>query len=51
MVDGNLDPQTGIYRDAEDGACDASIGFDENWRKRVIDEKVAYNSRFQLECR
>ena len=48
MVDGNLDYQTGIYRDAEDGPCDACMSFDESWRERVIDENVVYNSQFKF---
>ena len=38
-----------IYWDAEDGPCDICMLQEETWRDRVIDEKLAYNSRFQIE--
>ena len=46
--DGGLDPQIGIYRDAEDGACEVCMHLDEGWRDRVIDEVVVYNKRFEI---
>ncbi len=47
--DGNLDPQIGIYRDAEKGACEICMGQDEGWRDRVIDEVVIYNRQFEID--
>jgi len=47
--DGNLDPQIGIYRDAEHGPCEICMLQEGTWSDRVIDEKVAYNSKFQIE--
>ena len=47
--DGNLDPQIGIYRDGEDGPCEICMLQEGTWRDRVTDEKVAYNSKFQIE--
>jgi len=49
FVDGDLDYKVGIYRDAEDGPCQACIFLDENWKDRVVDERVVYNSNFQIE--
>ena len=49
FANGDLDPQTGIYRDAEDGPCDICVLQDENWKDRVIDDMVVYNSKFQVE--
>lgn len=31
--DGGLEPQTGIYRDAEDGACEVCIVQHEKWKE------------------
>jgi hypothetical protein len=47
--DGELDPQMGIYRDAEDGPCDTCLAQAKTWGNTVIDEYVVYNSRFQIE--
>jgi len=47
--DGNLDPQIGIYRDGEDAPCEICMLQEGTWRDRVTDEKVAYNSKFQIE--
>ncbi len=47
--DGGLDPQIGIYRNAEKGACEVCMQLDEGWRDRVMDEVVVYNSKFQIE--
>ena len=44
--DGNLDPQIGIYRDAENGPCETCLAQAKTWENRVIAEKVAYNSKF-----
>jgi hypothetical protein len=46
--DGGLDPQIGIYRDAEDGACDVCMQQDETWKKRSLDEIIVYSSKFQF---
>lgn len=40
---GDSDPQTGIYRDAEDGTCEVCIMQDGGWKEKVIDEAVVYN--------
>jgi len=47
--DGELDPQVGIYRDAEDGPCEFCMHLDKDWGDRVVDEAIVYNSRFQVE--
>ena len=47
--DGNLDAQIGIYLDAENGPCETCLAQAKTWENRVIDEKVAYNSKFQIE--
>ncbi len=49
LRNGDLDPQVGIYRDAEDGPCDVCMGMSEDWRDRVADEVIVYNSKFQVE--
>lgn len=46
---GDLGPQMGIYRDAEDGLCDVCMGMSEDWKDRVVDETLVYNSKFQVE--
>jgi len=46
---GRLDPQIGICRDADNGACEVCMQLDEGWRDRVMDEVVVYNSKFQIE--
>jgi hypothetical protein len=46
---GDLDPQVGTYRDAEDGPCDVCMDMNEDWGDRVIDEVIVYNSKFQVE--
>ena len=48
FLDGNLDRRFGIYRDAEDGACEASFFIDEDWKDRVVDETVVYNSKVEI---
>jgi hypothetical protein len=45
--DGNLDARIGIYRAAENGPCETCLAQAKTWENRVIDEKVAYNSKFQ----
>ena len=37
-----LDPQMGIYRDAETGPCEVCMAFEETWKERVVDETVVY---------
>jgi hypothetical protein len=46
---GDLDPQIGIYRDAEEGPCEICMSQEENWKERVVDQNVVYNSKFQIE--
>jgi len=46
--DGELDPQVGIYRDAEDGPCEVCMHLDKDWGERVVDEATVYNSKFQV---
>ena len=48
FVDGDLDHKVGIYRNAEDGPCQACMVMDESWKDRVVDEMVVYNSKFQI---
>jgi len=43
---GNLEPQIGIYRDAEDGPCEICIVEDEIWKERVIDGIIVCDSKF-----
>jgi hypothetical protein len=38
-----------MYRDGEHGACGICLAQTKTWENRVIDEKVAYNSKFQIE--
>ncbi len=49
LRDGNLDSQIGIYRDAKDGPCEICMLQDKNWKDRVIDETLVYNSRIKVE--
>ena len=42
--DGELDPQVGIYRDAEDGACEICLHLDKHWKDRVLDKVGLYNT-------
>ena len=46
--DGLIDPQLGIYRDAEDGPCDVCMHLQKDWEGRVIDQYVVYNSGFRV---
>jgi len=48
FADGNLDHKVGIYRDAENGPCKACMVMDGSWKERVVDERVVYNSKFQI---
>jgi hypothetical protein len=48
--DSDIDPQTGIYRDAADGPCDICMLQEETWEERVMDETVVYNSKIQIEA-
>jgi hypothetical protein len=45
---GELDPKEGIYRDAEDGPCEVCMGMSEDWKDRVVDEVIVYNSKFHV---
>ena len=47
--DGIIDSKLGIYRDAKEGACASCISRLEDWRNRVVDECVVYNSKFQID--
>jgi hypothetical protein len=48
FVDGQIDQKFGIYRDAEDGACEDCMFIDEDWKDRVVKETVVYNSKIQV---
>ena len=47
--DGGLDPQFGIYREPSDGPCQFCMSQEGEWKDRVVDEIVVYNSKFQLQ--
>ena len=47
--DGELDPDFGIYREPSDGPCQVCRSQEGEWKDRVIDEMVVYNSKFQVE--
>ena len=47
--DGELDPQIGIYRNADNGPCEVCMYLDKDWEDRVIDESVVYSNIFQVE--
>lgn len=51
MKAGDSDPQIGIYRDAEDGACESCMQQDAAWKERSLDEIIVYNSQFQVEVK
>ena len=38
----------GVYRDAEDGHCEACMDLVQNWGDRVVDETVVYNTKFKI---
>ena len=40
--------QVGIYRNADDGPCEAYMVMSGSWKNRIIDEMVVYNSKFQV---
>ena len=48
FVDGDLDNTVGIFRNAEDGPCEACMVMGGTWKERVVDEIVVYNSKFQI---
>jgi hypothetical protein len=48
FLDGEIDRRFGIYRDAEDGPCEACMVMDETWKGRVVDETVVYNSKIEI---
>ena len=48
FFDGEIDHQVGIYRDALKGPCDICSAMDQNWKDRVVDETVVYNSRVSI---
>ena len=43
---GDIDPQIGIYRDADNGPCEIYMLQEETWKDRAVDEMVVYNSKF-----
>ena len=45
---GSLGPQVGIYRYDENEACGICMLQDKNWKCRIIDDTVVYNSKFQI---
>ena len=47
--DGDSDQKIGIYREPSDGSCQVCMSQEDDWKKRVIDEMVVYNSKFQVE--
>jgi hypothetical protein len=49
LRDGDLDPQVGIYRDAEDRPCEICLAQTKAWGNRVVAQNVVYNTRFQIE--
>jgi len=49
--DGDLDPQIGIYRNAENGPCEICMLQDATWKERSHDEIIVYNSKFQVEIK
>lgn len=46
---GDLDQKFGIYREPSDGPCQVCILQEGDWKNRVIDEMVVYNSKFRVE--
>jgi len=44
-LDGNLDPQIAIYRDAEDGPCGICMLQKEVWKDKVIDKILIKNAK------
>ena len=47
--DGSLDPQVGIYRDADNGPCEICMLQEENWKETVVDETVICDFEFRME--
>ena len=47
--DGDIGPQIGIYRDADNGPCEVCMLQEELWKDRVIAETVVYNTQLQIE--
>ena len=48
FLDGDLDHKIGIYRNGANGPCETCMCMDGNWKARVVDERVIYNSKFQI---
>ena len=46
--DGELDPQIGIYRDADNGLCDVCMHLEKAWKERVVDEVTVYKTKLQI---
>jgi len=46
---GNLDSQIGIYKDAEDGACEVSMFQEEDWKDRAVYKILVHNSKFEID--
>lgn len=40
---GDLDPQVGIYRDAEDGPCNKCLLQEATWKDGILNEVTLYN--------
>ena len=40
--DGTLDSRLGIYRDGQEGPCEACIGLPKDWDERVVDEELVF---------
>ena len=45
---GDFDHHIGIYTGVDHGPCEECSRFSRECRERVIDESVAYNSKFQI---
>ena len=46
--DGGLDPQIGIYRNAEDGPCELCMLHEEICKERAVDKIKVFNSKFKI---
>ena len=47
--DGDIGPQIGIYRDADDGPCEICMLHEKTWKDRMTDEMLVFNSKFKVE--
>ena len=48
FLDGKADRKFGIYRNSEDGPCEVCLFIDEDWKDRVVEETVVYNSKIEI---